>query len=42
MCSSDLVGEPTICVICPAVMNAVYAATGKPVRSLPAKNLKIV
>ena len=33
------VGEPTICVVAPSVMNAVYAATGKPVRSLPMKNL---
>ena len=29
------VGEPTICVVIPAILNAVYAATGKPVRSLP-------
>jgi isoquinoline 1-oxidoreductase beta subunit len=29
------VGEPTICVVVPAVLNAVYAATGKPVRSVP-------
>jgi isoquinoline 1-oxidoreductase beta subunit len=35
------VGEPTICVVTPAVMNAVYAATGKPVRSLPLKRLKL-
>ena len=32
------VGEPTICVAAPAVLNAVYAATGKPVRTLPIKN----
>ena len=29
------VGEPTICVVAPSVMNAVFAATGKPVRRLP-------
>jgi isoquinoline 1-oxidoreductase beta subunit len=36
------VGEPTICVIAPAVMNAIFAATGKPVRNLPIKNGKLV
>jgi len=32
------VGEPTICVTAPAVLNAIAAATGKPVRNLPVKN----
>jgi len=36
------VGEPTICVVAPSVLNAVYAATGKPVRNLPLKNVKLV
>jgi isoquinoline 1-oxidoreductase beta subunit len=36
------VGEPTICVTAPAVLNAIHAAIGRPVRSLPLKNVKLV
>ena len=32
------VGEPTICVAAPAVLNALYRATGKRIRSFPLKN----
>jgi isoquinoline 1-oxidoreductase beta subunit len=36
------VGEPTICVVTPSILNAIHEATGKPVRSLPLKNVKLV
>jgi isoquinoline 1-oxidoreductase beta subunit len=35
------VGEPTICVAAPAVLNAYFAATGKRIRSFPLKNHNI-
>jgi isoquinoline 1-oxidoreductase subunit beta len=36
------VGEAVIAVVAPAVINAIHAATGRPVRSLPLKNVKLV
>ena len=32
------VGEPTICVVAPAVLNAIHAAIGRPLRNLPLHN----
>jgi isoquinoline 1-oxidoreductase beta subunit len=35
------VGEPTIAVAAPAVLNAIFNATGKRVRDLPIKDAKL-
>jgi len=36
------IGEPTVSVVAPAVVNAVSAAIGRPLRDLPLKNVKLV
>lgn len=36
------VGEPTTCAVTPCLPKAIHVATGKPVRSLPLEDVKLV